>query len=107
MNYLSDFFMRTQPLADFTIVEKQIYDDFNYKWNEGTIRGWEKEPDLKSDGANFFCEACDKSFSNDNTFIVASPHAGPLQRQEAQKEPGALRADQNHHQTPRCACRRD
>ena len=49
MNYLSDFFMRTQPLADFAIVEKQIYDDFNYKWNEGTIRGWEKEPDLKVD----------------------------------------------------------
>ena len=103
MGYLSDFFTRTQPLADFSIVEKQINDDFNYKWKEGTIRGWEKEQESRAENgaAHYFCQACDKNFSNDNTYIVVSESRGPFQREEAQEEPGVVGDDKSGRETGR------
>jgi splicing factor 3A subunit 3 len=68
--YLSDFFRRAQPLAEFGIVEKQINDDFAFKWKEGTIRGWESTLNNPSTEQSFYCDACDKNFYNENSYIV-------------------------------------
>lgn len=70
IEYLSEFFRRTQPLADYSIVEKQINDDFAYKWKEGTVRGWEQLPDAAENDPALFCDACDKNFANVNTYMV-------------------------------------
>lgn len=47
-------------------------EDFNYRWKEGTIRGWEKKEETKEDIHNnpLYCNACAKLFSNENTYIV-------------------------------------
>ena len=34
-----------QPLTDFELVKKQIKEDFDYRWKEGTIRGWDTKID--------------------------------------------------------------
>lgn len=49
-----------------------IDEDFNYRWKEGTIRGWEKKEETKEDIHNnpLYCNACAKLFSNENTYIV-------------------------------------
>lgn len=90
-NYLGEFFKKTQPLADFEIVEKQFENDFEHKWNEGTVRGWEGcgapedhnnngpgehngkhgDHDSQKDSA-LFCEACAKQFTNQNVYVVSS-----------------------------------
>lgn len=37
------------PLVDFSVVDQQFKEDFEFKWKEGTIRGWEqKENENKS-----------------------------------------------------------
>jgi splicing factor 3A subunit 3 len=66
--YLTDFFKRTQPLQDFSVVENQIVDDFELKWKESTIRGWEKKENIINE-QHLFCQACSKYFSNENTYI--------------------------------------
>ena len=87
LEYLRDFFKRVQPLTDFNVVELQISiilfykkklkiifldEDFNYRWKEGTIRGWEKKEESKEDVHNnpLYCNACVKLFSNENTYVV-------------------------------------
>jgi len=69
VEYLKDFFKRTQPLTDFLIIEKQIREDFEYRWKEGTVRGWEKR-DLKDIKNNpLYCPACQKLFQNEHVFV--------------------------------------
>lgn len=86
IEYLSDFFRRTQPLADFSIVEKQINDDFAYKWKEGTVRGWEQLPDAASSDPALHCDVCEKQFTNVNTYMVCCSDLGTPLRQETQEK---------------------
>lgn len=47
--YLKAFFKKNQPLVDFNLVDQQIKEDFEFKWKEGSVRGWEnKDDDHKS-----------------------------------------------------------
>jgi splicing factor 3A subunit 3 len=67
--YLKDFFHRVQPLTDFTVIDAQHKEDFEYRWKEGTIRGWEKR-DIKDIKNNpLYCQACRKLFTNEHTFV--------------------------------------
>jgi len=69
VEYLKDFFKRTQPLTDFNVIDIQTKEDFEYRWKEGTVRGWEKK-DLKDVKSNpLFCKACQKLFSNEHTYV--------------------------------------
>ena len=67
IEYLRDFFKRTQPLTDYSIVEAQIKEDFEYRWKEGTVRGWEKKEEVQRD--QHFCAVCQKQFANQGTFF--------------------------------------
>lgn len=108
VEYLTEFFKKTQPLADFEIVEKQFENDFEHKWNEGTVRGWEGcgpsdehlgndhngplghqgNHDSQKDSA-LFCEACAKQFTNQNVYVVASlDNIETLRGKEASTERG-------------------
>jgi len=68
-DYLKDFFLRVQPLTDFSVIEAQNKEDFEYRYKEGTIRGWEKR-DIKDIKSNpLYCQACRKLFTNEHTFV--------------------------------------
>jgi len=67
--YLKDFFCRTQPLTDFSVIEAQYKEDFEYRWKEGTIRGWEKKDIKEIKNDPLFCQACQKLFTNEHTFV--------------------------------------
>jgi hypothetical protein len=50
-------------------VDYQFKEDFEYKWKEGTIRGWEqKEEENKS--KELHCAVCQKYFTNENVYVV-------------------------------------
>ncbi len=67
--YLKDFFKRNQPLADINVLESQFTKDFEFKWKEGSVRGWEnKDDDYKNN--NLFCKICQKFFTNENVYVV-------------------------------------
>ena len=78
LDYLIEFFKKSQPLTDFGIVEKQssknpiffifLEEESEYKWKEGTIRGWERKPE--SEQTTFYCRPCCYNFQSENTFIV-------------------------------------
>lgn len=42
VEYLRDFYSRSSPLADISTLEAQKKADFEFKWKEGTIRGWDE-----------------------------------------------------------------
>ena len=69
-DYLKEFFKRTQPLTDFNIIELQNKEDFEYRWKEGTLRGWERRDDSTEVTSNpLYCAACQKLFSNQHVYV--------------------------------------
>jgi splicing factor 3A subunit 3 len=75
VNYLKNFFIRSQPLTDFTKISCNIDEQFDREWNEGILPGWEKTiKDLKdpmgeeSNEINNYCIPCKKKFTNENVF---------------------------------------
>jgi len=69
VEYLRDFFRRTQPLTDFNIIEKQTKEDFEYRWKEGTVRGWDKKDLADVKNNPLYCSACQKLFNNEHVFV--------------------------------------
>jgi len=76
VHYLRDYFQRVHPLTDFSIVEKQINEDFEFRWKEGTIRGWESKTEDQNIKAvephtenSLFCKFCKQIFLNEHTYI--------------------------------------
>lgn len=69
--YLKEFFMKTQPLADLAQVERQINQEFELRWKDGTLKGWERQiKTVEQIIANpLYCKFCKKLFKNDNNFI--------------------------------------
>lgn len=74
--YLVSFFSRTNPLADYKVLEGMIAEDFGAKWKSGGMTGWaedvEAEKAMAEEHANnaLYCVACKKLFSNSNTFTA-------------------------------------
>ena len=73
VNYLKNFFIRTQPLTDFTKISCNVDEQFEREWNDGILPGWEKTiKDLKNSDEiidfNNYCIPCKKKFTNQNVF---------------------------------------
>mmetsp|Transcript_62554 Transcript_62554/g.72761 ORF Transcript_62554/g.72761 Transcript_62554/m.72761 type:complete len:506 (-) Transcript_62554:135-1652(-) len=70
-DYLKEFYKRTQPLTDFNIIELQTKEDFEYRWKEGTLRGWERRDENTGDVTSnpLYCAACQKLFSNQHVYV--------------------------------------
>jgi len=67
--YLKDFFNRTQPLFSIEKLEQQHLKEFQPKWEDRKLSGWEKVP--KQDKLNqnsLYCVPCKKLFTNSNVF---------------------------------------
>ena len=63
--------MKSQPLTDFSHVEKQINIDFERRWEDKTLKGWDGRLDNIEEVLNnpLYCKTCRKLFSNDHTFV--------------------------------------
>ena len=63
------FYQKVYPLTDFQVVQDQFNQDFNYKWQEGTIKGWENNNNnYNYNNEKMYCEICQKQFMNVNTY---------------------------------------
>eukprot|EP00828_Plagiopyla_frontata_P028987 TRINITY_DN3746_c0_g1_i1.p1 TRINITY_DN3746_c0_g1~~TRINITY_DN3746_c0_g1_i1.p1 ORF type:complete len:517 (+),score=83.63 TRINITY_DN3746_c0_g1_i1:135-1553(+) len=73
VNYLKGFFQRIQPLANYKLFEAQCRQNFEYRWKERTIRGWDLRDDNNNDkdiqNNRLYCPYCEKLFQNENTFV--------------------------------------
>jgi hypothetical protein len=53
------FYQKVYPLTDFQVVQDQFNQDFNYKWQEGTIKGWENNNNnYNYNNEKMYCEIC-------------------------------------------------
>ena len=79
-SYLEGFVRRTKPLDDLPKMFQQIDREFEQDWEAGKVPGWTKEatttqngtdtegPTTEGSGAGVWCPACEKEFSNQNTY---------------------------------------
>ncbi|KAL4436431.1 hypothetical protein ABPG74_002997 [Tetrahymena malaccensis] len=71
INYLKEFFLKTQPLTEFSIIDRQIQQDFEYRWKEGSILGWTNsgyEDVIDYSSNELYCKACKKLFTNSSIY---------------------------------------
>jgi splicing factor 3A subunit 3 len=61
-NYLLEFTKRTQPLVDVDAHQKAAESDFDSKWAEGAVPGWEdvasSAAPVANGGTGIWCSAC-------------------------------------------------
>ncbi|CAD8199582.1 unnamed protein product [Paramecium octaurelia] len=71
LEYLRSFYLRVNPLQDVSKIEQKIDIDFQTQWENGQVKGWEhrKEETEEMRGHPHYCEACQKKFQNENTFV--------------------------------------
>lgn len=63
--------------------------EFEHKWNEGTIRGWDNKDKVENPLTNpLYCGACKKVFANDNVF--ANHFTGKKHKFNEKKEKGLI-----------------
>jgi len=82
-------------LQDFSVVENQINDDFELKWKEGTIRGWEKKDNVIIE-QHLYCRPCQKYFSNENTFLHHTDFKKHINNERKMAENLAKNLDENN-----------
>ena len=69
LDYLKSFYIRTQPLFNIHQFEQQHKKEFEVKWNDRTLRGWEHIPKKSQLNSNpLYCFPCRKLFTNLNVF---------------------------------------
>ena len=71
--YLKMYYQKISPLEDFSIYQEQIQEDYEQRWKEGTIRGWNTKVDPNEIKQNpLYCPPCQKLFTNENSFVSHS-----------------------------------
>jgi len=67
--YLLSFSKRTQPLVNVDEQQQEASDEFEKRWEEGQITGWEDEA-MKQNGAGegVWCGACQKMYAKQTVF---------------------------------------
>ncbi len=95
--YLETFFQMVQPLTDYQVVTDQFDKDFSFRWQEGTIRGWERyaSQERTSRDNKMHCSACMRLFENVNTY--ANHFSGSRHKK---MEKIKLKAESNTTPTP-------
>lgn len=83
--YLESFIARAKPLYNFIELKQQIVQDFNEKWAQGAVKGWELSEETKEDA--LYCRACDKLFSNSSVFESHKTGKKHLKALEASSNP--------------------
>lgn len=85
LNYLKNFFIKTNPLIEFNDVQDAIDTQFEKEWNEGTLAGWENviaslRGKETTDGVSkdkLFCVPCGRKFAKETVFnhhLNSKPH---------------------------------
>ena len=85
VEYMKDFVRRAKPLLDFEELRIQVDEMFEGEWEQRSLFGWEAaiaklngespeqateaaENKKKADGVELNCQACRKTFSNQNVY---------------------------------------
>ncbi|EPS40272.1 hypothetical protein H072_5947 [Dactylellina haptotyla CBS 200.50] len=66
-DYLEAFLRKTQPLSNPDVVIRGFGDEFDKAWEAGSVIGWETNTSAEKP-AGVWCDACEKAFTNENTF---------------------------------------
>lgn len=80
-NYLESFFKRVKPLSNLDDIRNEAEREFNEKWAQGKVHGWEKQIGADDESTDLFCVACKyltkynfkiqlSTFFNKSTFLI-------------------------------------
>ncbi|PKC73150.1 hypothetical protein RhiirA1_530621 [Rhizophagus irregularis] len=67
-NYLESFFKRVKPLSNLDDIRNEAEREFNEKWAQGKVHGWEKQIGADDDSTDLFCVACKKAYSKKTVY---------------------------------------
>lgn len=88
--YLESFMRRSKPLENVEKVFAKIMQDFDQQWEKGEVPGWEsKQPPTADTSDPLYCDACQKTFGNDNTFQAHLKGKKHIKAAEARNSNGA------------------
>ncbi|KAF3309197.1 hypothetical protein TWF173_011355 [Orbilia oligospora] len=65
--YLEGFLRKTRPLSNPDAVIRGFGEEFEEAWKAGTVAGWESGAAVEK-SAGIWCDACEKAFTNENTY---------------------------------------
>ncbi|EWC47359.1 hypothetical protein DRE_00327 [Drechslerella stenobrocha 248] len=97
-DYLEGFLGKTQPLSNPGATIRQFGDEFEQSWKEGTVPGWKTTASASSQ-PGLWCDACEKSFTNENTYnshLTGNKH----KKAEAAKGKGATEPSADKSKEP-------
>ncbi|KAJ6598839.1 hypothetical protein DFH09DRAFT_16394 [Mycena vulgaris] len=94
--YLLSFAKRTMPLVDVDSQQREAAADFETKWEDGEIKGWEenvpKAPANGKESGGIWCSACQKNYSKQTVYdahLTSKKHIKAEAKQAASGEPSA------------------
>lgn len=67
-NYLIDFYQRIQPLGNPAVVQSRILAEFEEKYTNKDIDNYFDAGEEEGQTETYFCEACQHTFTNQNTY---------------------------------------
>ncbi|KAF9429836.1 hypothetical protein BGZ94_009298 [Podila epigama] len=67
-SYLEGFLMRVKPLSNLEEINTEAKQEFESKWAEGKLAGWEKTETENTPSTDLFCVACNKQYTKDTVY---------------------------------------
>ncbi|KAF9574160.1 Splicing factor 3A subunit 3 [Mortierella alpina] len=67
-NYLEGFLKRIKPLSNIGEIKDDARQDFDKKWQEGSLPGWPKLEQEAAPSTDLFCIACKKQYAKDTVY---------------------------------------
>lgn len=66
--YLEGYLKRIQPLTNIGEIKEYGRQEFNKKWEEGSLPGWPKQEQDAAPTTDLFCIACKKQYAKDTVY---------------------------------------
>ncbi|KAG0212850.1 hypothetical protein BGX28_005506 [Mortierella sp. GBA30] len=67
-NYLEGFLKRVKPLSNLDEIKDDARQEFDKKWQEGTLPGWPKVEQVEAPSTDLFCIACKKQYAKQTVY---------------------------------------
>ncbi|KAG0345145.1 Splicing factor 3A subunit 3 [Podila humilis] len=81
-SYLEGFLKRVKPLSNIEEITTEARQEFDTKWEEGSLPGWPKIDQEGTPSTDLFCVACKKQYSKDtvyNAHLTSKKHVKAAQ----------------------------
>lgn len=66
--YLEGYLKRIKPLTNIGKIKEEGRQEFDKKWEEGSLPGWPKQEQDAAPTTDLFCIACKKQYSKDTVY---------------------------------------